>query len=43
MFLCNFTKDKGSFLFWKWELWQVGGAPEHQPIIYENMLKTAKV
>ncbi|HCX04785.1 MAG TPA: hypothetical protein DHM42_09855 [Clostridiales bacterium] len=22
---CYFTKDKGRFLFWKWELWEVGG------------------
>ena len=22
---CNFTKDQGRFLFWSWELWQVGG------------------
>jgi len=25
MFLCNFIKDEGRFLFWKWELWEVGG------------------
>ena len=25
MFLCNFTKDSGRFLFWKWELWEAGG------------------
>ena len=25
MILCNFTKGKGRFLFWKWELWEVGG------------------
>ena len=25
MFMENFTKDKGRFLFWKWELWEVGG------------------
>lgn len=24
-FLCNFTKNQGRFLFWRWELWQVGG------------------
>jgi len=25
VFLCNFTKDSGKFLFWNWELWEVGG------------------